>query len=115
MGHAPRDLNGCYPWAVKGYELGNANATETLGWYYFCIDDEAKANEYFNKASDLGSILAMARYGTDPEKKRMRNELLFKGEAVLTDGMGISDCSEYYNSEGEKATWRRRAEEYGWK
>ena len=114
MGHSPRDLNGSYPWALKGSKLKDANSTETLGWYYYCIDDEAKAEEYFKKASELGSILAMAKTCNAYYGKK-RNELLFYGEAVLTDGMGISNWAQYYESEADRDKWNRRATEYGWR
>lgn len=114
MGHSPRDLNGSYPWALKGSKLKDANSTQTLGWYYYCIDDKAKAEEYFKIASELGSILAMAST-CDANYGKKRTELLFYGEAVLTDGMGISNWAQYYESEADRDKWNRRATEYGWR
>lgn len=114
MGHSPRDLDGCYPWALKGSKLNDANSTETLGWYYYCIDDNAKAEECFNKASELGSILAMAK-SSDKKYSMKRNEMLFNGDAILDDGMGIDNYAQYYSSDADIAKWNRRAAEYGWR
>lgn len=114
MGNSPRDLDGSYRWALKGAMANDANSTEQLGWYYYCIDEYDKAEEYFEKASELGSILAMAK-STNGNCKKKRNEMLFNGEAVLTDGFGISNYAEYYDSEADRATWNRRAAEYGWR
>lgn len=113
LGHSPRDLSGCYPWAKKGYQLNDANSTETLGWYYYCLDDESKANQYFDKAAELGSILAMAK-GNNKEFKKKRVELLFNGDVVLEDGFGIYDASQYYTNNEDREKWHRRAIEYGW-
>lgn len=114
MGHSPRDLNGSYHWALKGSKLKDANSTEMLGWYYYCIDDKANAEDYFKRASELGSILAMAKT-SDVNYSKKRNEMLFNGEAVLTDGMGIYNYAQYYESEADRSKWNRRAAQYGWK
>lgn len=41
-------------------------------------------------------------------------ELLFNGDAVLTNGYGVFKVSEYYTTNEDREKWRRRAVEYGW-
>lgn len=115
MGHSPRDLEGSYPWALKGYKLNDANSTFFLAWYYYDINNEEKANQYFKKAAQLGSIDALPNIDTDkPEYLKKYMELLFNGDAVLTNGYGVFKVSEYYTTNEDREKWRRRAVEYGW-